>query len=295
MRTVRDMYRAGGMNEYEMSGMMREYAKSGKMPKALLEYFSKKKKEAERGMRVPEYQGSGFVPQIGFDLEKGVGDERFFDDPDARLQQKVDRGLASKAQRDSSRSTRDFNPVPTKDLLEMEKAALRERIRNYPEMVAADKFGASNIIKLDGEFVEQTPENERQMLLNRSATLEEFPNIQRSKLKDDFVTDLYEPATRENRQTYGPAKDLLISSTGFTRQELGGPMLSSSTLGTEGQSPAQQLARGNRAAQYLEDELREEAARMGDIYYERYKADAAKRAGKFQRGGRAPFRVLKRR
>lgn len=45
MRTVRDMYRSGGMNEYE---------KSGKMPPQLLEYFKEKGKA-----RIKEYQNSG--------------------------------------------------------------------------------------------------------------------------------------------------------------------------------------------------------------------------------------------
>jgi len=311
MKTVRDMYRAGGMNdeyghggmndkyghggmhEYGMSGMMKEYAKSGKMPKALLEYFKKKKKEAEMGMKMPEYQGSGFVPQIGFDMEKGVGDERFFDDPDMRLQQKVDRGLASKARRDDKRFTRDFNPIPTKDLVDMARVELREDIRNKPAMQAADRFGAGNILMLDGEYVEATPENKRKMIMNRHIEMED--GVPRDKRKNDFVQDLYSIAASENYDTYGPAKGLLVPSTGFTREELGGPLLGSSTLGTEGQSIDQQRVRGNRAAQFIEDELRKEADRMGRIYDDRYYSDEAIPGGKFYGGGRAPFRVLKRR
>jgi hypothetical protein len=45
MKTVRDMYRAGGMNEY---------AKSGKMPPQLLEYFKEKGRS-----KIKEFQGSG--------------------------------------------------------------------------------------------------------------------------------------------------------------------------------------------------------------------------------------------
>jgi len=55
-------FRGGGMNdEYGMSGMAKEYAKSGKMPKQLLEYFKKKNKEKEYAMggAYKEYQGSG--------------------------------------------------------------------------------------------------------------------------------------------------------------------------------------------------------------------------------------------
>jgi hypothetical protein len=63
MRTVSmKEFRGGGMNdEYGMSGMAREYAKSGKMPKQLLEYFKRKNKEKEYAMggAYREYQGSG--------------------------------------------------------------------------------------------------------------------------------------------------------------------------------------------------------------------------------------------
>ena len=48
-------------DEYGMSGMAREYAKSGKMPKQLLEYFKRKNKEKEYAMggAYREYNGSG--------------------------------------------------------------------------------------------------------------------------------------------------------------------------------------------------------------------------------------------
>ena len=292
MKTVRDMYRAGGMNnEYGMSGMMKEYAESGRMPKALLEYF-KKKRKAEMGMKMPEYQGSGMSPQITFDMDTPVGYSAYDDDKLA-LQQKVDRGLASKAQRDSSRMTRDFNPIPTKDLVDMAKAELREDIRNKPAMQAADEFGAGNVLMLDGEYVEATPENKKKMIMNRHLEIES--GVPRNKRQNDFVQDLYDIAASENYDTYGPAKPILASSTGFTREELGGPLLSSEALGTEGQSPTQQIARGTRAAQFIEDEMRGEADRMGRIYDERYYADEAKGARKFYGGGRSPFRVLKRR
>lgn len=69
-------YRAGGMNdEYGHGGMhdeyghggMHEYKKSGKMPKALLEYFMRKKKAA-MGMKMPMFQGSGAAPNPVMDL-----------------------------------------------------------------------------------------------------------------------------------------------------------------------------------------------------------------------------------
>tara|TARA_A100001391_G_scaffold186594_1_gene155884 strand:+ start:240 stop:761 length:522 start_codon:yes stop_codon:yes gene_type:complete len=59
MKTVRDMYRAGGMNDEYGHGGMHEYAKSGKMPPQLLEYFKKKGKEAQK-----KYQDSGYNPGI---------------------------------------------------------------------------------------------------------------------------------------------------------------------------------------------------------------------------------------
>ena len=48
-------------DEYGMGGMAKEYAKSGKMPKQLLEYFKRKNKEKEYAMggAYKEYQGSG--------------------------------------------------------------------------------------------------------------------------------------------------------------------------------------------------------------------------------------------
>tara|TARA_R100001510_G_C7654174_1_gene212794 strand:+ start:3521 stop:4045 length:525 start_codon:yes stop_codon:yes gene_type:complete len=54
MKTVRDMYRAGGMNDEYGQGGMNEYKKSGKMPPQLLEYFKKKGKA-----KIKEYQSSG--------------------------------------------------------------------------------------------------------------------------------------------------------------------------------------------------------------------------------------------
>ena len=54
MKTVRDMYRAGGMNDEYGQGGMNEYAKSGKMPPQLLEYFKEKGKA-----KIKEYQNSG--------------------------------------------------------------------------------------------------------------------------------------------------------------------------------------------------------------------------------------------
>jgi len=54
MKTVRDMYRAGGMNDEYRQGGMNEYAKSGKMPPQLLEYFKEKGKA-----RIKKYQSSG--------------------------------------------------------------------------------------------------------------------------------------------------------------------------------------------------------------------------------------------
>jgi|TARA_R100000030_G_scaffold17903_2_gene12205 hypothetical protein len=63
MRTVSmKEFRGGGMNdEYGMSGMAREYQRSGKMPKKLVEYFERKNKEKEYAMggAYKEYQGSG--------------------------------------------------------------------------------------------------------------------------------------------------------------------------------------------------------------------------------------------
>lgn len=67
MRTVRmNKYRAGGMNDEYGHGGMHEYGKSGKMPKALLEYFMKKK--AAMGMKMPMFQGSGAAPNPVMDL-----------------------------------------------------------------------------------------------------------------------------------------------------------------------------------------------------------------------------------
>jgi len=83
MKTVRDnrMYRASGMNEY---------ARSGKMPKELLDYFKSKGQEAQR-----KYQGSGYNPsllqraydeasQIGMGLlnlfETGMGGDPYLSD-----------------------------------------------------------------------------------------------------------------------------------------------------------------------------------------------------------------------
>jgi hypothetical protein len=54
MRTVRDMYRAGGMNDEYGQGGMNEYQKSGKMPPQLLEYFKEKGRA-----KIKEYQNSG--------------------------------------------------------------------------------------------------------------------------------------------------------------------------------------------------------------------------------------------
>ena len=54
MKTVRDMYRAGGMNDEYGQGGMNEYKKSGKMPPQLLEYFKKKGED-----KMKEYQNSG--------------------------------------------------------------------------------------------------------------------------------------------------------------------------------------------------------------------------------------------
>ena len=74
MRTLKDsMYRASGMNEYE---------KSGKMPKELLEYFMKKNK-ADRGLRMPMFQGSGAAPDAAIEEET----TNFFLNPEAGFQQ----------------------------------------------------------------------------------------------------------------------------------------------------------------------------------------------------------------
>ncbi len=54
MKTVRDMYRAGGMNDEYGQGGMNEYKKSGKMPPQLLEYFKKKGED-----KMKEYQDGG--------------------------------------------------------------------------------------------------------------------------------------------------------------------------------------------------------------------------------------------
>ena len=131
MKTVRDMYRAGGMNEeYGQGGMneeygmggMNEYKKSGKMPKALLEYFKEKGKD-----KMKDYQEGGsvdFLDRLAAETD-GMGEkyrepsyaQRLYDEASAvgmglisllmgegELRDRYEKGYGAESQADFERS-----------------------------------------------------------------------------------------------------------------------------------------------------------------------------------------------
>lgn len=263
MRTVRDnrMYRASGMNEYE---------KSGKMPKELIDYLEKKYRRggmvyAQESSGVPRY----FSPQATFSMQddrqlaelEGLGRE------DDAIQRMVDRALASKADRDDKVYTRDFNPRPVKDFIEPTYESFRQEIKKSPLFAAADKYGADKILKLRGEYVEQTPETEREMWSSRDSG-EDSGWVTASDFSD-YVRENY-----MDRPGMA-AGDLFNTETGFTTEEFGAKRTPGAVS-----FPRESLSRGAQQKRFAQEQLNEMLNRLGNIYGDRSFGDAAFGRGK---------------
>ena len=286
-------------NSYGMGG--KSYRMGGKLSKkeARLLKMLMTKMMGEKGMRV--MQNSGLTPQITFDMDKtqmieGRDDYSFFDDPEARLQQKVNLGLASKAQRDDKSFTRDFNPIPVGDFYDDISEYNRQVMRDSEVGKMVD--AGQDILKIRGELV---PYDYEKASVNRGEGNEDYAKVaemlrSREEGEDsdyfgpqDIMAYQYMlPSRRKGGVTAGILDQTGMGDRGFTRAELG-----------SGQTPFDQRVGqvaedvATRGLRRLKDRLDEDRARYADLYDRRARGQAALPGGKLAAGGRTPFRLLK--
>jgi len=253
---------------------------------------------AENGTQTPGGPPRYFQPQVSFDMDKSQmredGDEyRFVSDPEQRLQQKVNLGLASKADRDDKKFTRDFNPIPVGDFYDDIAAYNRQMMRDSEVGKMVD--AGDDILKIRGELVPYDAENydttsedyekRNQMLLSRDSG--EDSDFFGSPDVEEYQYMV--PQKRKGGVTGGILDQTGMGDRGFTRAELGsGQTPFDQRVGTYAEDVA------TRGLKNLVNKLNEDRARYAGLYERRYKGEAALPGGKQDIGGRSPIRLRKR-
>ena len=258
---------------------------------------------AENGTKTPGGPPRYFQPQIAFDMDKyqmredGGKRYTFYDDPEARLQQKVSLGLASKSDRDDKRTTRDFNPIPVGEFYDDMAAHNRQMMRDSEvgQMVDAGQ----DILKIRGELV---PYDHEKADFNRGPDNPDYMKVSEMLDSRDMGEDsdyfgggdVYEsqfmtPQRRKGGITGGILDQTGMGDRGFTRAELGsGQTPFDQRVGTHAEDIA------TRGLKSLVDKLNEDRGRYANLYDDRASGLRALPGGKQAIGGRSPIRLRKR-